>query len=976
MLRLNQINAVNISQKNDFESGVHFHATGTGKSWISLEICLKYIEKYKKNNILWICEQKSILIEQFNKKTIIEKGYKNIFKKFLVLNYSIEKPKNWMQNINSCSFWKKPMLIIINRAFLVSKKKYEKINVNIDLIIHDECHSIINKTTQEFYNFILKKNKNIKCIGFSATPKTTIKPFTKILSYYSIYDAFKDDVIVKPEIVWVKSKKIINYDDILEILKINIKELHYKKIIVWCGMIDLCYELAISWKTHFPNFVIATDTSKNKEKQILSNFDIFKSCEKNSILFCASKHREGSDIKNLDCCLFIDKVEDRNAKTFVQCIGRVLRKDSLNLKTKGVIIDIKAKSCIKICDKINKYLNCDRDIFPWNYNYKKKFINNKQFIINKITLKKIIKPECGKSNVIDETIKEERQIDITDLFVRKIKNTEVYQNRLNYELRTIENKNLTHYLIKAVEILKLSKKIPHVTRGSCGSSLVCYLLGISHVDPVENNIKFERFLNNYRNTLPDIDFDFPHNMRDEIFLQLQLKWPGRVARISNHVHWHEKSATREALRQIGIRKQIPKHEIHSFIKSLPKSKKDKVKQIVKQLDDTFRTYSLHCGGIIFFPDKVPPELILKNEKKNILSQVEFDKRDVSREKIFKIDILSSRGLSQLSQIYNSKITKINKPFDCPETFKLLQNGNNIGITLAESPLMRKALIKIKPKTLDDIALCLAIIRPAAKDARISNGDIDYKTKFIYDDDAISIIANYLNCDYALADKFRRGFSKNDKEILKEFNKWIKNKNIDKKKIYKKLENLRKYSFCKSHALSYAQLVYNLAEAKIKYPKKFWQATIDNCSSYYRKWVHYYEACLNDVNILEYIKSNKDKSIYAENRNKKFLSLTKESQLRNYGYWNMKNKEFFPNCYFYKKNNQYLFSGIFAHTRMLNYNYKNRILSCFVGVSPGKYINIIVKGKFYFKQQYIGIKGRANLTNKDEEVYEPIFFKFY
>ena len=170
-----------------------------------------------------------------------------------------------------------------------------------------------------------------------------------------------------------------------------------------------------------------------------------------------------------------------------------------------------------------------------------------------------------------------------------------------------------------MEILKLAKNIPHVTRGSCGSSLVCYLLGISHIDPIEKNITFERFLNNHRETLPDIDFDFPHNMRDEIFLQLQLKWPGKVARISNHVHWHEKSATREALRKVGIKKQIPKHEINSFIKSLSKPKREKIKQIVKQLDDTFRTYSLHCGGIIFFPDKVPEELILKNDKKYIKS---------------------------------------------------------------------------------------------------------------------------------------------------------------------------------------------------------------------------------------------------------------------------------------------------------------------------------------------------------------------
>ena len=57
--------------------------------------------------------------------------------------------------------------------------------------------------------------------------------------------------------------------------------------------------------------------------------------------------------------------------------------------------------------------------------------------------------------------------------------------------------------------------------------------------------------------MPDIDIDFPHNLRDEVFLKLQLTWPNQVARISNHVMWHEKSALREALRRINIHKQIP-----------------------------------------------------------------------------------------------------------------------------------------------------------------------------------------------------------------------------------------------------------------------------------------------------------------------------------------------------------------------------------------------------------------------------------
>ena len=71
MLRINQRNAINFSKNNNFESGVHFHATGTGKSWISLELILEYHNIYPDKNILWLCEQKSILIEQFNRNTCL-----------------------------------------------------------------------------------------------------------------------------------------------------------------------------------------------------------------------------------------------------------------------------------------------------------------------------------------------------------------------------------------------------------------------------------------------------------------------------------------------------------------------------------------------------------------------------------------------------------------------------------------------------------------------------------------------------------------------------------------------------------------------------------------------------------------------------------------------------------------------------------------------------------------------------------------
>ena len=955
-LRKNQENAINESINNNFDSGVHFHATGTGKSWIALELILKYNNIYKNRNILWLCEQKSILIEQFDKSLLKDRGYKDVLNNFLVMNYTENKDNNWYDKINSATFWKKPILLIINRQFLVSQKKYEKLKLNIDLIIHDECHSIQNNTTQDFYKYIKKTNENISCLGFSATPYLDIEPYNKIISKYTIYDAYCDDVIVPPKIVWIENDKKLKDEEYMEICKNQINKLYYKKIIVWCGIIEKCYELAELWKGYFTDFDVYIDTSKDT-----TNIKEYCEKENNAILFCACKHREGSDIKNLDCCIFLDKVENRNPGTFIQCIGRVLRKDKENNKEFGLILDLKASSCIKICDRMNEYLCCS-DGFPWKYDIVESTIHSNKIIINYLQLRE---PK-QKSNVI----KNYSIQDIKNKFIKKCPSEPEYINRLNMELKMIEDKNLMNYLIRAVDILELTNFIPHVTRGSCGSSLICYLLGISNVDPVQHKISFARFLNEYRESLPDIDFDFPHYLRDEVFLKLELEWPNQVARISNHVHWHEKSALREALRKIGIKKQIPKEEIRDYIKELPNDKSKEVKNIQKELENTFRHYSLHCGGIIFFNDGIPNDLILN---KKTLNQIVYDKRDVSKTKNFKIDILSSRGISQLIGIVNKSIDFTDCPYD-EKTYKMLQSGNNIGITLAESPLMRKALLMIKPKSIEDIAICLAIIRPAAKETRTAINDIDYHTKFIYDDDAIRLLSTKLNISEDLADKYRRNLSKDKWETseLKEYNQLMNKLNKkDREELEKQLKNLKLYSFCKSHSYSYAQLVYKLAYEKAHNSKTFWESTLKNVCSSYRKWVHLYEASRNGINVN--IMDNKDCSIYAETRKKKFEDLSIQDQMSKYGYWNMSKYKFFPNCYFYIKEDEYLFSGLIASLRVISH--KPKVIVSLLCTGQGNYIEMIIND-IYINAKHYGIKGRAKLKNRVEKTYVAHIAKSY
>ena len=237
--------------------------------------------------------------------------------------------------------------------------------------------------------------------------------------------------------------------------------------------------------------------------------------------------------------VFVDGVEKRGAAVFVQCAGRVLRRTSG--ASHGVIVDLKASSGLDLCDRVGSFLRLPPGTMPWTRGRFDTTLGS----VSSLTLnctRSVTKPS-GSEVAHDNT-------SLRTLFRRSIPEDKRYAARIEEELALIEGKGLGKHLIRALEVLDLAgDDLPHVTRGSCGSSLVCFLLGISHVDPIRHGICFARFMNEFRENLPDIDFDFPYNRRAEIFLRMALRWPGQIARISNHVHFHERSALREVLRR-------------------------------------------------------------------------------------------------------------------------------------------------------------------------------------------------------------------------------------------------------------------------------------------------------------------------------------------------------------------------------------------------------------------------------------------
>lgn len=553
---------------------------------------------------------------------------------------------------------------------------------------------------------------------------------------------------------------------------------------------------------------------------------------------------------------------------------------------------------------------------------------------------------------------------IAQRFSRKCPMTPEYIERLASELKVIIGKGFVDHLLKVTEIIEMTKDIPHITRGSAGSSLVCYLLGITNINPVEKKIMFERFLNAFKDS-SDIDLDFPTNKRDIVFKRIFEKWDGKVARISNHVTYGEKGALRKAIKEMGYKKKVPKNKCN--IDFFGKDRRDELVDKKNQYVGKMKCYSLHVGGIIFFEDGVPEKYVLKD------NQVNLNKDDIDRLKYYKVDILSNRGLAQLFDISKTPIEDY--PSTDQKTITLLQSAKNLGLTFAESPAMKKIFHIIKPKSVDDLAICLALVRPMAADNKSKFSEVDYEEgMIIFDDDAINYIKSTLNCTNDLADRYRRSFSKMKWKDINYFNA-ITKEFSNQKEINGKLTKLRKYSFCKSHAYSYAYLVWALAYQKANNTKQFWIATLNNCHSYYRRWVHPREAIADGIDLpLGYgpwkLYDNRVVSVNKKKKADKEIT-DKLAQYKTYGYWT--GKEFLDNMYvqFIKKGgNLVKFRGLIAagrwHRKWSGGKYK---YSTFVtiGYQTGHFVDLILD-RWQSVKGYDAISGQARIMSNQRDSY--------
>ena len=429
---------------------------------------------------------------------------------------------------------------------------------------------------------------------------------------------------------------------------------------------------------------------------------------------------------------------------------------------------------------------------------------------------------------------------LLDRFKRPVPPGPEYQTRLAEEFELILNQRFTDYFLQICDIIDLTTDLTHMTRGSAGSSLVCYLLGITDVDPIQWRIPVARFMNPLRDDLPDVDIDFEHHRQTQVMERIFKKWPGKTARLSNYVTYKEKSARREAAKRLGATGNLPRNFTYESVGV----NANEAKRIERKLMGKKRAISKHCGGIVMFTRQLPKSLISQD------NQILLDKYEVEDLEHLKVDILANRGLSQLLEI-DPDTALASYPHTDARTSALLSRGDVLGVTQGESPAMRRLFRAIQPTSMQDCVFATAMIRPVAMSGRQKAAmfqDWSQETvqdSVVFEDDAIDIISNIIGVDMYEADMYRRAFAKKNDEKILEFVE-LMGGHPRKQEAMAALQELSGFGLCRAHAVNLGRLIWALAYQKAHNKKEFWKANLKHCQGSYRSWVYQCEAHRLDI----------------------------------------------------------------------------------------------------------------------------------
>jgi error-prone DNA polymerase len=309
---------------------------------------------------------------------------------------------------------------------------------------------------------------------------------------------------------------------------------------------------------------------------------------------------------------------------------------------------------------------------------------------------------------------------------------DIVAKNLEKELETIRNLKFTRYFITVYDIVRFaqSKSILCQGRGSAANSVLCYCLGITHVNPSEIDLLFERFVSLERHEPPDIDIDFEHERREEVIQYIYKRYGRERAGIAATViHYRPKSAMRDVGKAMGLTQDtISALAAQSWnvgetlwpddrVVELGLEPKDMVirqaVQLARELVGFPRHLSQHVGGFVLTRGRLDELVPIGNATMDARTFIEWDKDDIDALGIMKIDVLALGMLTCIRKAL--ALTDIDQMTDIPQndtqTYAMLSRGDSIGVFQVESRAQINMLPRLRPKTFYDLVIEVAIVRP-------------------------------------------------------------------------------------------------------------------------------------------------------------------------------------------------------------------------------------------------------------------------
>ncbi len=482
----------------------------------------------------------------------------------------------------------------------------------------------------------------------------------------------------------------------------------------------------------------------------------------------------------------------------------------------------------------------------------------------------------------------------------------IYKERLDYELSVIDEMGFNDYFLIVADFIRFakSKDIPvGPGRGSAAGSLAAYALGITGIDPIQNKLLFERFLNPERVSMPDIDIDFCYERRGEVIDYVTRKYGSdRVAQIVTFGTMQAKAAVRDVARALGlpystgdiVAKQISRDfpDIKTALEKNPELKTlynsdDNIKKLIDyaiRVEGMPRHASTHAAGVVITRDEVSSYVPLAKNGDQTVTQ--FTMTEIEQLGLLKMDFLGLRTLTVINDAVNDikkhtpdfGITRI--PLDSEDVFREMARGNTSGVFQCESAGMTNLIVNMRPERFSDIAAAIALYRPGPMffiDSYLINRkhpeNIKYRTPLlkdildetngcmVYQEQVMQVFRTLAGYSYGRADVVRRAMSKKKRDVMEnERNIFINGladengniviegavrRGIDEKTadaIFSDMISFASYGFNKSHTAAYGLIAYQTAYLKCKYPKEFMAAILTSVIGDEGKTIGYIEEC--------------------------------------------------------------------------------------------------------------------------------------